>query len=185
MTSTIGVTILAVVGVWLVGGLLARWTGVLLVVVGAAGLASTGDANGFLLAALGAALWLAGHLLYRVRRGIWKSLPAERVFVAATAVWRKMMVRSTGGTSRRMPRELTEHELRNQSAEIMRALDRGEEFVIIRNGAAVGELRPLRHRRFVAADAALAAFEGAPRVDVGRFRKDVDAALDQDATPRA
>ena len=41
-----------------------------------------------------------------------------------------------------MPRELTEHELRNQSGEIMRALDRGEEFVITRNGAAVGELRP-------------------------------------------
>lgn len=84
-----------------------------------------------------------------------------------------------------MARELTEHDLRNQSGEIMRALDRGEEFVIIGNGAAVGELRPLRHRRFVAADAALAAFAGAPRVDVGPFQKDVDAALDQDATPRA
>jgi len=84
-----------------------------------------------------------------------------------------------------VPRELTQRELRNQSGEIMRALDRGEEFVITRNGAAVGELHPLRRRRFVAADAALAAFAGAPRVDAGRFRKDVDAALDQDATPRA
>lgn len=84
-----------------------------------------------------------------------------------------------------MPRELTQRELRNQSGEIMRALDRGEEFVITRNGAAVGELHPLRRRRFVAADAALAAFAGAPRVDTGRFRKDIDAALDQDATPRA
>jgi antitoxin (DNA-binding transcriptional repressor) of toxin-antitoxin stability system len=84
-----------------------------------------------------------------------------------------------------VPRELTQRELRNQSGEIMRALDRGEEFVITRNGAAVGELHPLRRRRFVAADAALAAFAGAPRVDAGRFRKDIDAALDQDATPRA
>lgn len=84
-----------------------------------------------------------------------------------------------------MPRELTQRELRNQSGEIMRALDRGEEFVITRNGAAVGELHPLRRRRFVVADAALAAFAGAPRVDAGRFRKDIDAALDQDATPRA
>ena len=84
-----------------------------------------------------------------------------------------------------VPRELTQRELRNQSGEIMRALDRGEEFVITRNGAAVGELRPLRRRRFVAADAALAAFAGAPPVDAERFRKDVDAALDQDPTPRA
>ena len=61
-----------------------------------------------------------------------------------------------------MPRELTEHDLRNQSGEIMRALDRGEGFVVTRNGVAVGELRPLHHRRFVAADAALAAFAGAP-----------------------
>jgi antitoxin (DNA-binding transcriptional repressor) of toxin-antitoxin stability system len=67
----------------------------------------------------------------------------------------------------------------------MRALDRGEEFVITRNGAAVGELHPLRRRRFVAADAAVAAFAGAPRIDAGRFRKDIDATLDQDATPRA
>lgn len=84
-----------------------------------------------------------------------------------------------------MARELTQRELRNQSGEIMRALDRGEAFVITRNGAPVGELHPLRRRRFVAADAALAAFAGAPRVDAGRFRDDIDAALDQDATPRA
>jgi len=84
-----------------------------------------------------------------------------------------------------MARELTQRELRNRSGEIMRALDRGEEFTITRNGAAVGELRPLRRRRFVGADAALAAFSGAPAVDADRFREDVDAALDQDPAPRA
>ena len=89
MTSAIGVAILAVVGIWLFGGLLARWIGVLLVVAGSVGLASTGNANGFLLVTIGAVLWLAGHLLYRVRRGIWKSALAERVFFAATPVWRK------------------------------------------------------------------------------------------------
>jgi len=66
-----------------------------------------------------------------------------------------------------------------------RALDRGEEFIVTRNGAAVGELRPLHRRRFVAADAALAAFAGAPPIDPDRFRDDVDAILDQDLTPRA
>jgi hypothetical protein len=80
MTSAIGVTILAVVGTWLFGGLLARWAGALLVVAGAAGLATTDDPNGPLLVALGVLLWLAGHLPYRARRGIWKNALAERVW---------------------------------------------------------------------------------------------------------
>ena len=79
MTSAIGIAILVVAGVWLFGSLLARWAGVLLVVAGSAGLASTGDANGLLLVALGAALWLVGHCLYRMRRGAWKSALVERV----------------------------------------------------------------------------------------------------------
>jgi hypothetical protein len=48
----------------------------------------------------------------------------------------------------------------------------------------VGELVPLRARQFVAADAAVAAFAGAPTVDAARFRADLAAALDHDATPR-
>jgi antitoxin (DNA-binding transcriptional repressor) of toxin-antitoxin stability system len=66
----------------------------------------------------------------------------------------------------------------------MRALDRGKSFVVTRNGVPVGELIPLRRRMFVPADAALAAFSGASRVAFRRFRKDVDAHVDQDATPR-
>jgi antitoxin (DNA-binding transcriptional repressor) of toxin-antitoxin stability system len=83
-----------------------------------------------------------------------------------------------------MTRRITQRELRNSSGEIMRALDRGESFTVTRNGAEVGELHPVRRRRFVAADAALAAFGGAPRLDAQRFRSDVDAALDEDPTPR-
>ena len=41
-----------------------------------------------------------------------------------------------------MGREITQRELRNDSGEIMRALDRGESFVVTRNGVAVGELVP-------------------------------------------
>ncbi len=67
----------------------------------------------------------------------------------------------------------------------MRALDRGEAFVVTRNGVAVGELTPVRQRRFVQAEVALAAFAGAPQMDAERFRDDVDALLDQDAAPRA
>jgi antitoxin (DNA-binding transcriptional repressor) of toxin-antitoxin stability system len=66
----------------------------------------------------------------------------------------------------------------------MRALDKGKAFVVTRNGVPVGELIPLRQRVFVPSDAALAAFAGAPRLSRARFRKDVDAAIDQDVTPR-
>jgi len=83
-----------------------------------------------------------------------------------------------------MSGELTQRELRNHSGEIMRALDRGEEFVVTRNGVAVGELRPLRRRRFVPRETMLALLAGAPRVDPERFRSDVDAVVDQDPTPR-
>jgi antitoxin (DNA-binding transcriptional repressor) of toxin-antitoxin stability system len=82
-----------------------------------------------------------------------------------------------------MAREINQRELRNGSGEIMRALDRGESFVVTRSGVPVGELLPIRARQFVTADAAVAAFAGAPVVAPDRFRADVDAALDQDPTP--
>jgi len=83
-----------------------------------------------------------------------------------------------------MARSITQRELRNSSGEIMRGLDRGESFVVTRNGVPVGELAPVRSRQFVAARIALAVFAGAPAVDPARFRSDVDAALDQDIAPR-
>jgi prevent-host-death family protein len=83
-----------------------------------------------------------------------------------------------------MAREVSQRELRNESGEIMRALDRGEMFVVTRNGVPVGELTPLRKRRFVSADAAVALFAGAPVIDSERFRADVDAVIGQDPQPR-
>lgn len=66
----------------------------------------------------------------------------------------------------------------------MRGLDRGESFIVTRNGAPVGELLPLRRRQFVPAEVALAAFKGVGRIDYRRFRADVDRVLDQDIAPR-
>jgi antitoxin (DNA-binding transcriptional repressor) of toxin-antitoxin stability system len=83
-----------------------------------------------------------------------------------------------------MSRRITQRELRNESGRIMRALDKGKAFIVTRNGVPVGELIPLRRRLFIPTEAALAAFAGAPRVALGRFRKDVDAPIDQDPTPR-
>ena len=83
-----------------------------------------------------------------------------------------------------MATEITQRELRNNSGEIMRALDRGESFVVTRNGVPVGELRPFERRRFVDTDALLAAMAGAPAIDRDRFRADVDRWLDQSPAPR-
>jgi len=63
-----------------------------------------------------------------------------------------------------LTKRITQRELRNVTRGIIRALDRGESFVITWNGVAVGELQPLRRRRFVGTDEVLAAFAHAPPV---------------------
>lgn len=80
-------------------------------------------------------------------------------------------------------RTISQRELRNDSGAIMRALDRGEVFLVTRNGIPVGELRPAR-RRFVSRDLLLEAFASVPRIDAERFRGDLDAVLDQSVEPR-
>jgi antitoxin (DNA-binding transcriptional repressor) of toxin-antitoxin stability system len=84
-----------------------------------------------------------------------------------------------------MARDITQRQLRNESGEIMRGLDRGETFVVTRHGVPVGELTPLRRRRFVSADAALAMFRDAPSIDQARLRSDLDSVASQDPSPRA
>jgi antitoxin (DNA-binding transcriptional repressor) of toxin-antitoxin stability system len=83
-----------------------------------------------------------------------------------------------------MSRSISQRELRNDSGEIMRALDRGEHFIVTRSGVPVGELRPAR-RRFVPSGRLLEALRGAPAIDPARFRADADAVVDQDVEPRA
>lgn len=80
--------------------------------------------------------------------------------------------------------EVTQRQLRNESGEIMRALDRGESFVVTRNGVPVGQLRPLRQRRFVPIDEVVEMFAGGSHIDFEQFRADVDAILDQSIEPR-
>ena len=66
----------------------------------------------------------------------------------------------------------------------MRELDRGESFVVTRNGVPVAELTPLRRHRFVSAEAAVAMFRTAPSVDYDRLRADLDRIASQDPEPR-
>jgi antitoxin (DNA-binding transcriptional repressor) of toxin-antitoxin stability system len=83
-----------------------------------------------------------------------------------------------------MPRIITQRELRNQSGEIMQALDRGESFIVTRNGVPVGELSPISRRQFVPVEEVQRLFAGLPHIDAQQFRRDVDTYLDQDPTPR-
>ena len=84
-----------------------------------------------------------------------------------------------------MARHVTQRQLRNESGKIMRALDRGETFVVTRNGVPVGELTPMRRRQFLRADTAVAAFLGAAPLAAKRFRRDVNRYVDHRVRPRA
>jgi antitoxin (DNA-binding transcriptional repressor) of toxin-antitoxin stability system len=66
----------------------------------------------------------------------------------------------------------------------MRALDRGEEFIVTNNGRPVGELRPIRPRQFVPVATLQAAFRGVGEIDAKQFFADIDSIADQDPTPR-
>ena len=84
-----------------------------------------------------------------------------------------------------MSRLLTQRELRNQSGEIMRALDEGESFVVTRNGVPVGELTPITRATFARTSTLKTLLTGIGGGDAKQFRDDLDTFVDQDPTPRA
>ena len=84
-----------------------------------------------------------------------------------------------------MAREISQRELRNESGKVMRSLADGQTFVVTSNGEPVGELIPLRRRRFVRSEAVADLFANAPAVDGNQLRADLDQLADQDINPRA
>lgn len=78
-----------------------------------------------------------------------------------------------------MSRTITQRELRNDSAAVLREVQAGQTIVVTRNGVPVAELRPVQPRRFVPRSAIAEAAARAPRIDAGRFRADVDTVIDQ------
>jgi len=82
------------------------------------------------------------------------------------------------------PREITQRELRNESGAIMRRVERGEIFVITRNGTPIGRLIPLRRRAFVPREEVVAAFATAPVLDAEKLRSDLDSIAEQDPFDR-
>ena len=79
-----------------------------------------------------------------------------------------------------MSRVIAQRELRNDSARILRDVEAGDTFVVTRNGQPIAELRPLsRRRRLVPRDEIRALFSTAEHIEFARFRRDVDAPIDQ------
>jgi len=80
-----------------------------------------------------------------------------------------------------MSRRITQRELRNDSAAVLREVQAGQRIVVTRNGVPVAELRPIGPRRFVPRAAIADATQRAPRIDLDRFRADLDAVIDPSA----
>jgi prevent-host-death family protein len=78
-----------------------------------------------------------------------------------------------------MTRQITQRELRNDSAAILRAVEGGESFILTRNGTPIAEVRPIRRRTFVSPAELKAAFGHLPKIDYAEFRADIDEHIDQ------
>lgn len=84
----LGVAVLAGLAViWLLGGILLRVGGLLLVIAGALGVALQRDPDGILVLAIGALLWLAGHWHYALRHHAYKSPLARYAFCRWAPEW--------------------------------------------------------------------------------------------------
>jgi prevent-host-death family protein len=90
-----------------------------------------------------------------------------------------MLQSATFATIRPMNRIITQRELRNQSAAVLREVEAGRTIVVTRNGTPVAELQPIQPRRFVLRATLADAAARAPRIDAARFRADLDAVIDQ------
>jgi hypothetical protein len=80
LLSLLATCVLAALGVWLLGGIVLRAGGVLLVAVGLLSTAAAGSPSTALLTLLGAVAWLCGQWHYGARHHCYSSPLARRVF---------------------------------------------------------------------------------------------------------
>ena len=78
-----------------------------------------------------------------------------------------------------MGRTISQRELRNDSAAVLREVQSGQTIVVARRGVPVAELRPVPPRRFVTRAALVDSVHCAPHIDSDLFRRDVDDQIDQ------
>lgn len=85
-TTTFGLAMLGLLGLWFFGGIALRLSGLLLFIAGAAG-AVNGNPSGIRVAVLGGVVWLAGHWHYALRHQEYKSPLARRLFSRRPLAW--------------------------------------------------------------------------------------------------
>lgn len=78
-----------------------------------------------------------------------------------------------------MRKQISQRELRNDSAAVLRRVQAGEALVVTRNGTPIAELRPLPPRQFVPRDIIKGGAGSAPPLDAARFRHDLDESVSQ------
>jgi prevent-host-death family protein len=78
-----------------------------------------------------------------------------------------------------MRKKITQRDLRNDSAAVLREVQSGHTITITRNGVPVAELRPIQPRIFVSRAIIAEAAARAPRVDARRWRADLDSLVNQ------
>lgn len=77
-------------------------------------------------------------------------------------------------------RAITLRELRNASAAVMDAVERGETFRVTRHGTVVAELRPVEASSFAVMTKVKAAFAQLPACGFEALRADADAVFGED-----
>jgi prevent-host-death family protein len=71
-------------------------------------------------------------------------------------------------------RQISQRELRNNSAAVMDAVEAGETIRVTRNGVEIAEVRPVSRRRRRSAEELVARHRALPRVDYAVMRQEVD-----------
>lgn len=79
-----------------------------------------------------------------------------------------------------MSRTISQRELRNNSAEVMNAVEGGETLIISRKGVPVAELRPIPRRALVATAELRQAWADGSRLSYAAMRAEMDALFDED-----
>ncbi|ATE52185.1 type II toxin-antitoxin system Phd/YefM family antitoxin [Actinosynnema pretiosum] len=69
---------------------------------------------------------------------------------------------------------INQREFRNNSAEVMNAVEAGETYHITRNGVEVAEVRPLSRRRRFTAEELVARHRALPKVDYELMRREAE-----------
>lgn len=75
--------------------------------------------------------------------------------------------------------EITQSDLRNRPGKIMDAVQRGQSFIVTRDGHQIGELIPLRRRGFVPREEFAAMSRTSPDISLDAFRADQDRTADR------